>query len=161
MKKLTMRARVAVLFALALSLAACAPKKTDPPKVETKTDSATVQPKAEVKLEEWKEIELFHNVMAETFHPMEEGDMKPILTRAQEMADKAKAWQTSTPPARFAGNDSIKIVLTKLVTDSQALADLVKKKGKDAQIKKDLSALHDTFHDAAHRCNQVDKKAKM
>ena len=32
--------------------------------------------------ENWKELKEFHKVMAQTFHPMEEGDYKPIRQRS-------------------------------------------------------------------------------
>ncbi|MBI4750869.1 MAG: hypothetical protein HY774_20515 [Acidobacteria bacterium] len=50
---------------------------------------------------DWKELKAFHTVMSNTFHPMEEGDYKPIRARANEMAQKAKEWADSTPPKDF------------------------------------------------------------
>jgi len=35
----------------------------------------------------------FHEVMAKTFHPAEEGKLEPIRNRSQEMQDKAAAWE--------------------------------------------------------------------
>ncbi|MFQ3598719.1 MAG: hypothetical protein SNJ55_09770 [Chloroherpetonaceae bacterium] len=143
-----------VLALFALSLASCA-KKEDP-----KPQTVEAQ-KPAPKLEEWAEMEIFHNVMAETFHPMEDGDMKPILTRAQEMADKAKAWQTSTPPARYEPvKDSVNFYLAKLVSESQTLADMVAKKAKEDDIKKTLTALHDRYHTVSDFCYSIDKELK-
>ncbi len=143
-----------VLALLAFSLTSCAKKEDAKPQ-------ATEAQKPAPKLEEWAEMEIFHNVMAETFHPMEDGDMKPILTRAQEMADKAKAWQNSTMPARYAPvKDSVNFYLAKLVSESQALADLVAKKAKEEDIKKNLTALHDRYHTVSDFCYAIDKELK-
>ncbi len=143
-----------VLALIALSMGSCAKKEeTKPPAVEAQ--------KPAPKLEEWAEMEMFHTVMAETFHPMEDGEMKPILTRAQEMADKAKAWQNSTPPARYAPvKDSVSFYLAKLVSESQALADMVAKKAKEEDIKKTLTALHDRYHQVSDFCYSIDKELK-
>lgn len=46
----------------------------------------------------WNELSAFHDVMSATFHPMEEGDLNPIRSRAKEMAAKAIEWANSTPP---------------------------------------------------------------
>ncbi len=143
-----------IVALLTISLANCA--KKEEPKPQT-----AEAPKPAPKLEEWAEMEIFHNVMAETFHPMEDGEMKPILTRAQEMADKAKAWQNSTPPARYAPvKDSVNFYLAKLVSESQALADMVVKKAKEDDIKKNLTALHDRYHTVSDFCYSIDKELK-
>ncbi len=147
------------LALLALSLTSCA-KQEEAKKEEAKPQMLEAQ-KSAPKLEEWAEMEIFHSVMAETFHPMEDGEMKPIMTRAQEMADKAKAWQNSTPPARYAPvKDSVNFYLAKLVVESQALADMVAKKAKEDDIKKSLTALHDRYHTVSDFCYSIDKDLK-
>lgn len=143
-----------ILALLAISLVSCAKKEETKPQV---IESQKPVPK----LDEWAEMEVFHNVMAETFHPMEEGEMKPILTRAQEMAEKAKAWQKSTLPARYEPvKDSVNFYLSKLVDESQALADMVAKKAKEDDIKKSLTALHDRYHTVSDFCYAIDKELK-
>ncbi len=144
--------RYFIIVLLAVSLVNCAKKEEPKPQ-----HSQTQEPS--FKLEEWAEMEMFHKVMAETFHPMEEGDMKPILTRAQEMADKAKAWQQSTPPARYAPvKDSVNFYLAKLVAESQTLADMVAKKAKDDDIRRSLTALHERYHTISDFCYSIDKE---
>jgi hypothetical protein len=103
------------------------------------------------KLESWPELKTFHGVMAQTFHPSEEGNLEPIKTRAGEMVEKAQALAASKIPAEFA-NDKIKAAVAKLVTGSQELKALVDKKEKDEVITKNLSALHDTFHEIVGLC---------
>ncbi len=106
---------------------------------------------------EWKEKETFHDVMAKTFHPMEEGNLKPIIARASELSDKAKAWASAMPPKQF-DKPVIKELLGKLSTESKALADLVAAKGDEAAIKKSLHALHERFHEVAGACSTDEHK---
>jgi len=106
----------------------------------------------------WNELSAFHDVMSATFHPMEEGDFKPIRSRAPEMAAKARQWADSTPPGLF-DKPEIKTNVAKLAQESKALAALVAKKANDAQIKESLTALHDRFHEIAGLCNDAKKQA--
>ena len=106
----------------------------------------------------WNELNAFHDVMSATFHPMEEGDFKPIRSRAAEMAEKAKQWADSTPPKVY-DRPEIKTNVAKLAQESKALAALVAKKASDAQIKESLSALHDRFHEIAGLCNDAKKQS--
>lgn len=105
----------------------------------------------------WNELTAFHAVMSATFHPMEEGNFKPVRTRAAEMAAKAKQWSDSTPPALY-DKAEIKTNVAKLAQESQALAGLIAKKASDVQIKESLNALHDRFHEIAGMCNDAKKQ---
>ena len=107
--------------------------------------------------DKWNELNAFHDVMSATFHPMEEGDFKPIRSRAREMASKAKQWSDSAPPSIYA-QAKIKASLTKLAQESKALESLVAKNATDAQIKESLSALHDRFHEIAGLCRDARKQ---
>ena len=108
--------------------------------------------------DKWNELSAFHEVMSATYHPMEEGNFKPIRTRAAEMASKAKQWSDSTPPALY-DKAEIKTNVVKLAQQSQALAALVTKKASDAAIKESLNALHDRFHEIAGMCNDAKKQS--
>jgi hypothetical protein len=102
--------------------------------------------------ESWKEMDAFHEVMAATYHPMEEGDFKPVRSRAAEMATKAKQWSDSKPPKEL-NTAKIKDSLAKLLRDSQALELMVKKNAKDDKIKIALTALHERFHEIVGLCS--------
>ena len=75
----------------------------------------------------WKEMDDFHTVMSETFHPAEEGKLGPIKKRSQEMVDKAVAWQKSTAPEGY-DKKAVKGSLKKLVQGTKELNKLVKAK---------------------------------
>jgi len=100
---------------------------------------------------EWAEMKAFHQVMAGTFHPLEEGNFEPIRKRAGEMAQKALAWQKSTPPADF-NKPEVAGALAKLVSGSDALAAMVGKNASNDELKASLTALHDTFHTVVGLC---------
>jgi len=56
---------------------------------------------AQSKLGTWKELKDFHQVMSQTFHPSEEGNLQPIKERSGEMVEKADLLAKSTIPADF------------------------------------------------------------
>jgi hypothetical protein len=103
----------------------------------------------------WKEMEAFHDVMAATFHPSEEGKLEPIKSRSQEMLDKAVAWQTSAAPQGYDKN-AVKSSLKKLVTGAKEINKLVKNNAADPVLKEKLSSLHDVFHEIMEKCEKDD-----
>jgi len=103
----------------------------------------------------WNEMEAFHEVMSKTFHPAEEGKLEPIRTRSQEMADKAKAWKSSSAPEGY-NKKAVKKSLNTLVKGANEINSLVKSKAADDILKKKLSALHDVFHEIMEKCEKED-----
>ncbi|MBP6574899.1 MAG: hypothetical protein KA230_10640 [Flavobacteriales bacterium] len=101
---------------------------------------------------EWKELSAFHTVMSQTFHPAEEGDLKPIRERSGEMVEKAKAWKASAIPADYKDVKDIEESLSALVDGSTKLEAKIKAGAKDEEITEDLSALHDVFHTIVGLC---------
>lgn len=94
----------------------------------------------------WKEMDAFHDVMSETFHPSEDGNLKPIKSRIDEMIEKAKAWRKSAVPEKY---DAAKTAprLKSLVKGAEALRKTIRKGATDEVITSELSKLHDVFHD--------------
>jgi len=103
----------------------------------------------------WNEMEAFHEVMSKTFHPSEEGKLEPIRTRSQEMADKAKAWKSSSAPQGY-NKKAVKKSLNALVKGANEINSLVKSRAADDILKKKLSALHDVFHEIMEKCEKED-----
>jgi hypothetical protein len=101
----------------------------------------------------WNEMDTFHDVMAKTFHPAEEGKMEPIRSRSQEMVEKAIAWKNSTAPAGY-DQDAVKETLKKLVKGAKEVNKLVQKNAADKEIKEELSKLHDVFHEIMEKCEK-------
>lgn len=100
----------------------------------------------------WTSLKDFHLVMAQTFHPAEEGNLKPIRERSGEMLEKAKKVQTSPIPASF-DKAEIRLAINDLVKGAETLhKTALKKKSKDAELVKQLTALHDVFHTIQGLC---------
>lgn len=101
---------------------------------------------------EWKELSAFHTVMSQTFHPAEEGDLKPIRARSGEMVEKAKAWRASSIPADYKDVKGLGQSLDALVDGSTTLDKKVRAGATDEEITQELSALHEVFHTIVGLC---------
>src|SRR5258706_14566941 len=103
----------------------------------------------------WKEMDAFHEVMAKTFHPDEEGKLEPIRNRSQEMQDKAAAWENYNATEGY-DKKAVKKSLKQLVKGSREINKLVKEKVTDNILKEKLSALHNVFHQIMEKCEKED-----
>lgn len=106
---------------------------------------------------DWAELKQFHGVMSQTFHPAEEGNLKPIKERSAEMLEKARALNKSKVPASF-DKPEVKAAVADLEKGAEALHKLIQSgKATDVEIKAKLSALHDVFHKIVGLCNKKDE----
>lgn len=95
---------------------------------------------------DWKEMDSFHMIMAETFHPYKDSaNLDPAKTHAEHLAMEAEKWAAATLPEKVA-NDTVRAELEKLKTDTRTLADQVKNGSTDESIGAQLTAVHDRFH---------------
>lgn len=99
----------------------------------------------------WNEMEAFHEVMAKTFHPAEEGKLEPIRSRSAEMVEKAMAWKNSTAPEGYDKTAVLK-KLKELVKGAKEINKMVKKNALDKELKEELTELHDVFHQIMEKC---------
>jgi hypothetical protein len=110
-------------------------------KTET-TQSDTVEAEAD----DWKEMDSFHMIMAEAFHPYKDStNLEPAKRLAEEMATEAEKWASAALPEKV-NNDKVKEALQKLKTDTRAFAELTKTGADNATVGASLNALHDSFH---------------
>jgi hypothetical protein len=122
---------VLILFAFALAIA-CSGKK----------DSA----EAVANNDEWPEMDEFHMVMAESFHPYKDSaNIEPAKANAAEMARVAEKWANAALPEKV-NNDDIKANLAQLKTDAAAFTEIVQS-GDTTKIAESLTSLHDVFHE--------------
>ncbi len=108
---------------------------------------------AQSTFDKWPAIKAFHEVMSQTFHPSEEGNLEPIKTRSEELMNSAAAVLKSNIPAEFQ-TAAILASAEKLQLKSKALHKLVQAKGADADITKSLAELHDVFHEIVGLCSE-------
>nr|WP_315178106.1 hypothetical protein [uncultured Flavobacterium sp.] len=111
---------------------------------------------AQSTFEKWPAIKEFHEVMSQTFHPAEEGNLTPIKARSEEMMNKAAMLLKSDIPAEFRTN-AILASAERLQLKSKALHKLVTSNGSDAAILKSITDLHDTFHEIVGLCSDAKK----
>lgn len=109
---------------------------------------------AQSTFEKWPAIKNFHEVISQTFHPSEEGNLKPIKERSGEMVAKANALSTEAIPAEFK-NEKILGSIEKLKEKSINLDKLVKEKASDVAITKSLEVVHDEFHNIVGLCSET------
>jgi superoxide dismutase len=115
----------------------------------------TATPKKKGKFDDWQALKDFHQVMSQTFHPSEEGNLQPIKERSGEMVQKAELLAKSIIPAEFNSKEVVAAV-KKLEIDSKKLDKLVKNKKSDKEITEALSKLHDVFHEIIGLCSNED-----
>lgn len=97
-------------------------------------------------MNDWKEMDSFHLIMAEAFHPYKDSaNLAPVKKLAEEMATEADKWASAVLPEKM-NNDEVKESLQKLKSDTRALADMIKSDADDAAVGSSLNALHDSFH---------------
>ena len=111
---------------------------------------------AQSTFEKWPAIKEFHEVMSETFHPAEEGNLAPIKVRSEEMMNKAAHLLKAEIPEEFR-TDAIIASAERLQLKSKTLHKLVKSNAADAAVVKSITDLHDTFHDIVGLCSETKK----
>ena len=78
---------------------------------------------AEESSDEWPELDSFHMLMSDAFHPYKDSaNVAPVKKLAEEMALEAEWWQESKLPGKV-NNDGVKDQLEKLKVGTRALAD--------------------------------------
>ena len=102
--------------------------------------------------EKWPELEAFHKIMSNTYHPAEEGNFEPIKTRIGEMVEAAGKMNSNPIPAEY-NKQNIIDAAKKLEADSKALEEKIKANATNEEIFKELNVLHDTFHTIVGLCN--------
>jgi hypothetical protein len=95
---------------------------------------------------EWKEMDSFHMVMAEAFHPYKDStDLAPAKQIAGEMATAAKEWQTADKPEGI-NAEKFDEKLARLATLAAEFENAVKSES-DEVVGEKLTGLHDLFHE--------------
>lgn len=99
----------------------------------------------------WAELKAFHSVMSKTFHPAEEGNLKPVKDSASLLLAKAKLWQASAVPADYNKEETTK-TLALLVAKCEELNAAVIANKSDADLKKLITEAHEIFHQIVEKC---------
>lgn len=108
------------------------------------------------RFDDWQALKDFHDVMSQTFHPAEEGNLQPIKKRVGELLNKAQLLKSSSIPTEF-NKTGVKNSLEDLVKSIKELKKQINKKASDTEITKSLGNVHDTFHTIIGLCTAEDK----
>lgn len=119
--------------------------------INWKEISANYKNATKGKFDDWPALKEFHKVMSQTFHPSEEGNLKPVKERSSEMVEKANLLSKSIIPSEF-NKKAVIVAIQKLKVESKKLDKLVKTKKSDKEITVALSKLHDIFHEIIGLC---------
>ena len=106
--------------------------------------------------DKWPAIKEFHEVISQTFHPAESGDLGPVKARSQELVDKSAALLKTNIPAEYRTN-AILVNSERLQLRTKALHKLVVSKGSDAEITKLITEVHNIFHEIVGLCSEEKK----
>jgi hypothetical protein len=101
----------------------------------------------------WKELSDFHHFMSNTFHPAENGDYKPLREKADSLYMAAVTLQKSAIPAEYKEKET-KETLDKLVNETKAIAEAIKKGIDDKALFTMINNAHDTFHKIVGECKK-------
>lgn len=95
--------------------------------------------------DEWPEMDEFHMIMAESFHPYKDSAyLEPAKANAAEMAKVAEKWLNAPLPEKV-NTDETKANLSQLKADADAFTQTAQS-GDSVKIGESLTALHDQFH---------------
>jgi hypothetical protein len=96
--------------------------------------------------EDWGEMDEFHMVMAEAFHPYKDSaNLEPARQNAESLVSAAEKWSQSPLPEKFQGDDEIKFKLNQLKVDASTFASIADS-GDDKSVGESLTKLHNLFH---------------
>ena len=110
------------------------------------SDSSDSSDSTSASADEWKAMDDFHVIMADTFHPFKDSsNLEPAKTHSEHLAMEAEKWAAAPLPEKV-NNEETKAKLEQLKTDTRALADKVKAGGTDEEVGTQLTAIHDLFH---------------
>ncbi len=128
----------ALIALFAIVMIACATKKEEAAEGSEAADESSDQ-------KEWKEMDEFHMLMAESFHPYKDSaNLEPAKASATTLASAAEKWANSTLPKKV-DNDDVKTKLASLKDGTATFVQTVAS-GDDKAIGEQLTKVHDLFH---------------
>lgn len=107
----------------------------------------------------WPELDAFHKILADSWHPVESGDMKAARANAPALLDAALAWRKSRGPAKC-DDASLRAGMTTMIEHARWYADAVKRDASDDAVKVTLKSTHEIFEQSAEKCMMGDAMMK-
>lgn len=95
---------------------------------------------------EWKEMDEFHTIMADVYHPLKDSNnLAPIKQKHAELASAADKWAKSKLPGKV-DNSQTEEALSQLSEGCKDLSRMIKEGASDEAIASMLTGLHEHFH---------------
>lgn len=95
--------------------------------------------------QEWPQLDAFHFVMAESFHPYaDSANLEPAKKNAAELASQAETWAQEPLPEKV-DNETTRALLNELGQETAAFSAMVNT-APDDSLASALTAIHDIFH---------------
>ncbi len=105
----------------------------------------------------WAELNAFHMLLAQSYHPAQKDSLQPLRQNASAMARAASDWAASTPPEACRSDEMTKGVAA-IAASSKELDAKVTSGGSDADLKTALAAVHTQFEAVGMKCMKHDMK---
>jgi hypothetical protein len=102
--------------------------------------------------QQWKPFHDFRYLIDRTYEPAAKNQLQPVKDSAFVLAAKAKEWQDAAIPANYDAR-ALKSLLKKLVKETEALQNGVKKSKDDTDIKTLITHVNETFQQIVAKCN--------
>ena len=106
---------------------------------------------------QWPKLNAFHEIMSETFHASETGNLKPLKQKSGALVKTANELKKSKIPLAY-DSPQIRNSINKLNMESAELNQLVKNKAADEKLIKKISELHNVFHEVVGLCKSKSQK---
>ena len=102
----------------------------------------------------WKEMNAFHRLLGETWHPASKDNLVPLRARATDLKAAAAAWAASKAPESPAtcGTDEVRTAITKVVKDTKGIVAMIAAGADDTWLAASLKGVHDSFELAEKAC---------
>ena len=110
----------------------------------------------QTKFAPWPEMETFHSFMAATFHPADEGNLKPLREKADSLYYAAKNWQASTIPYNYKPTETA-AALKKLVKQCASIKKYVGANMSDKDLTHLITEAHEIFHNITGECKKANE----
>ena len=101
----------------------------------------------------WPELDAYHDIISQTFHPSEEGNLEPLKSKSAELMVRAQRLAKSTPPADY-NRPELKKAIQELLMESKKMDDAVKGNKPDDELTAQIAKVHDAFHKIAGLCSK-------
>jgi len=116
-----------------------------------KPDSEAVNPHM---MSPWKEMNDFHRLLGETWHPASKDNLVPLRARATDLKAAAAAWATSKAPVSPAScaSEEVRTAITKVAKDTRGIVAMIAAGADDNWLAASLKGVHESFEVAEKSC---------